>query len=379
MKSGHIGRVIGIGGALLVLAGVVLYLSQVEDLVDVEMKPPEEALPAVAVLSVRPESHKIQIESYASIRPRWAIHIASEVSGRVREVSDAALVGGRVEQGTILARIEAQRFEAEVAAAHLAVRQAELAVWQAENAKLLAERQFKRDARKPPNDLALKIPQLEIARASLKEAKARLNVAERQLRDTVIVAPFSGFVTERSVSPGQTISAGEKLLRLVDDRVFELVVQVGSQDWQLLDHPLKGGVATILNEDGVSIGTASVREAAGFLDEKTRQHKIFLEIKAEENDQILAGDFVKVAITGKKVDDTLRLPEAARTQEGHVWFVDDQDRLERKMPRLLYRTDAHIIVKADESDRGRMLRVVTIPLASFLPGQKVQPVDGETR
>jgi RND family efflux transporter MFP subunit len=377
-KSPLLARLVALGLSLMVLGAVVVYLDEAEDTIDVET---EEALVTtlpVTIEEVSAQTHTVRVEAYAAVAPRWKADITSAVSGRVIEVSDMALAGQRVEKGTILMRIEPTRYEVELSASELAVKQAELALWQAENARLLAKKQFQRDGRTPPNDLALKIPQLDIAKASLKQAKARLVAAKQQLDDTLIKAPFSGFVTTRAASPGQSVSVGDKLLNLVDDRIFELVIQVGSKDWALLAHPLKGSKADILNGKGDVIATASVREAAGFLDEKTRQHKIFLTIKAGENGQILSGDFLKVSLPGAEIQNALSLPESARTQEGYVWLVDDQSRLQRTSPEILFRQNDRIIVRSPNKDskgdaKEAKVNVVTTPLASFLPGQAVRP------
>lgn len=371
-------RLLALSGALIVLGAVIFFLSIAEDEIDVEAKLQSSVALPVSIEMVTPTDHEIMIEVYGSVKPRWSADVTAAVSGRVIEVSESALAGRRVNEGTILVRIEPSRYDVEFAGSELAVKEAELALWQARNANLLAEKQFKRDGREAPNALALKVPQLEIANANLKSAKARKIAAEQKLADTIIEAPFSSFVTERAVSPGQSVNVGDKLLRLVDDKVFELSLHVSSKDWALLAHPLKGQLADIIDKDGNDLAKAEIREAAGFLDEKTRQHRIFLTIDAKRNTRILSGDFVKTSLPGKNIANALSLPEAARTQEGYVWFVDAQSRLKRISPDILFRTKGRIIIKAPDLTDLTDYRVVTIPLASFLPGQKVQPQKTQT-
>lgn len=372
--SARLRRPLAIIGALIILAGVIGVLLETTDTADIEKKTEKRALQPVSVLHVAASDQPIRINVYAAITPRWTAGIASAVAGRVLAVSDNALAGKRVKKGDVLVRIDPLRYEAEVAAAELAVKQAELALWQAENATLLARKQFARDGRKPPNKLALKLPQLDIAQANLKQARTRRKVAAQQRRDTDIVAPFSGFVTSRAVSPGRSINVGDTLLTLIDDRVFELVADIGTKSWRLLDHPLKGQVARLLNEKGEMIARAKVRAAAGFLDQKTRQHKIFLDVSARNGGDVKSGDFVQVSLAGKTVRNALSLPEAARTQEGFIWFLDAQNRLQRVAPTILYRDKGRIIIRARELGKGSGWRVATTPLASFLPGQRVLPV-----
>ncbi len=363
-------RWIWISAALVMLCGVVLFLSAAEDTVDVSRtKAPPPAQP-VSVEIAPVSSETVEISAFAEVRPRWSAELRAAVTGRIVAVLDSALAGERVETGTTLITIEDSRYVAELAAAELALKQAQLALWQAGNANIVARAQFERTKTKPPNDLALKLPQLEIARSSVVSAKARVATATRQLGDATIVAPFSGFVTERFVSPGQTVNAGDRLLKLVDNTKFELTVELSRDDWALLKKPLAGLKARVADQNGAVIAEAKIRRGGGFLDEKTRQYRVFLEISDARDAQVLSGDFVRVILPGVTVPATLNIPASALTQEGHVWHVDAAGRLQRLAPDVLFRRQSRIVVRAPNG--AESWRIATTPLASFLPGQKVR-------
>ncbi len=354
--------------AISVLVGVLLFLSDAEDSVDVQRVTAPPPLRPVSV-EVRPVgAETVEIRSFAEVRPRWSAELRSAVSGRVLDVMDEALVGERVEAGTTLITIEASRYVAELNAAELALEEAELAQRRAQNATILAEREHKRNKIAAPNDLALRLPQLEIAKSAVVSANARVAAAQQQLDDATVVAPFSGFVTQRFVSPGQTVNVGDPLLKLVDDRIFELIVELSRADWALLEQPLAGLAADLVNQSGETVAQAMVRKAGGFLDETTRQYKVFLEV-TDPPTSLLSGDFVQVVLPGITVADALNIPASAFTQEGFVWHVDPDGRLQRLKPKVLFRRNDRIIIEAPEAlDQWR---VATTPLVSFLPGQMV--------
>ena len=220
------------------------------------------------------------------------------MSGRVTDVLESSLAGERVEAGTTLITIENSRYVAELAAAGLALKEARLALWKAKNATYVARKEYEASGTKPPNDLALRLPQLDIAKSSVASAEARVAAAKRQVDDAVVTAPFSSFVTERFVSPGQTVSPGERLVKLVDNASFELTVELGRRDWTLLRQPLAGLSAQVLNQNGDVVAQADIRRGGGFLDETTRQYKVFLAVSGPGAKKVLSGDFVRVVLPG---------------------------------------------------------------------------------
>lgn len=356
--------------ALFVLGGVALFLATAEDTVDVEQAkaPPPAQLVSIETVPVGPAT--VEVSSFAEIRPRWSAELRAAVSGRVTDVLESALAGERVRAGTTLITIENSRYVAELAAAELALKEARLALWQAKNATYVARKEYESSGTTPPNDLALRLPQLDIAKSSVASAEARVSAAKRQLDDAVVTAPFSSFVTERFVSPGQTVNTGERLVKLVDNATFELTVELGRNDWALLKRPLAGLTAQVLNQGGEVIAQADIRRGGGFLDETTRQYKVFLELSGPGSKRVLSGDFVRVMLPGITVPAALSIPASAFTQEGYVWHLDAEDRLQRVTPRVLFRRRGRIVIEAPEG--AGTWRIATTPLASFLPGQKVR-------
>ena len=357
--------------ALVVLAVVVLLLAETEDSADVSHKTAAPDVPVVSVLHLTKTEVTAQVSAFSELRPRWSAEIRAAVSGRIRTVHDAALAGTRVATGTPLFEVERTPYETAVTAAEMSVEEAKLARLRAQNTVTVARRQFARDGTEPPNDLALHLPDLRIAEKSLTSAQAQLAAARQQLADTVVTAPFSGFVTARLASLGQTVSAGEALVTLSDDSHYELTVELSQSSWALLDHPIAGGTARLFHRDGRSLGTAHIRQGGGFLDPQTRQMRVFLAV-SDPAEGVLAGDFLRVVFDGRRIANALTVPETALTRAGYVWLVDENDLLVRLSPEILFRSEGRITIDAPR-DLPAHWRVVRTPLASFLPGQRVSP------
>ncbi|MEO1191844.1 MAG: efflux RND transporter periplasmic adaptor subunit [Pseudomonadota bacterium] len=357
--------------ALGMLGGLLWYLYTAEYTLEaVEADDPRPA-PWVSIETVQPGSAVVEVMAFAEVRPRWSAELKAAVSGRITSVTTAALAGERVEEGTVLIEIERATYVAELAAAELSLKEAKLRLWQAQNAHLVARKEFERERVKPPNDLALRLPQLAIAESAVASAEARVSAARRQLEDATLIAPFAGFVTARYVSPGQTANAGDPLVKLVDDASFEMTVELSRHDWSLLKTPLAGLSASVIDQNAEVVATATIRQGGGFLDETTRQYKVFLEITGPESEKVLSGDFVRVALPGITVPNALEVPASALTQEGEIWHVDASSRLTRFTPTILFRRQDRLVIEAPAGTDT--LYVAITPLASFLPGQSVQP------
>ncbi len=363
-------RWLWIGAALFVLLAVLTLVWEVEDTADVAVSDASAPLPVVTVLDIVPAETVAMVTAFAELRPRWDADVRAAVPGRILAVHDAALAGGRVEAGDRLFSIESTPYETEVAAAELSLEQARLALLHAQNAVVLARGEFERAGAEPPNELALRLPQLRIAERSVASAEAQLDAARRRLADTEVVAPFSGFVIARMASLGQTVAAGESLVRLSDDQQLESVVEVNEADWGLLEQPIAGDTVRLFHRDGSELGQAQIREGGGFLDPSTRQRRIYLNVH-DPADDVLAGDFVRVQFTGRAMQNTLTVPEAALTRTGHIWFVGEDGLLGRFEPRILFRSGGHITLAAPND--AERFRIAATPLASFLPGQRVSP------
>ena len=359
-----------IGVAVMILIAGILLVWEAEDTANVNVSDAPSPAPLATVVEVVASEAIASVTAFAELRPRWDTEIRAAVSGRIIEVYDDALEGVRVEVGTPLLTVQKTQYQSALAAAELALEQAKLDHLNAQNHVVVARRQFEREGIEPPNELALRLPQLRIAERALASAEAQLETAQRQLDDTEITAPFSGYVTRRMVSLGQTIAVGEPLLHLSDDARFEAVVELSQADWALLEHPIAGQQVQMFSRNGDDLGRAVVRQGGGFLDQETRQPRIFLEVANSAAD-VLSGDFVRLDFSGRRMANTLTIPESALSRSGYVWAVSVDDRLERIQPTILFRSgNALTIAKPEGSGPWR---IALTPLASFLPGQRVSP------
>ena len=70
--------------------------------------------------------------------------------------------------------------------------------------------------------------QVALAEAQLAQARAALDVAQKKLRDTAILAPVAGVIEKKYVNPGAYVEAPTMVFTIVDNRRLELESPVPS-------------------------------------------------------------------------------------------------------------------------------------------------------
>jgi len=65
---------------------------------------------------------------------------------------------------------------------------------------------------------------IDLAKAQLEQARLSLTIAEKDLGDSLVVAPVSGWVSERFREPGEMAGAGTPVLRIEDLSLLEISV-----------------------------------------------------------------------------------------------------------------------------------------------------------
>lgn len=363
---------------LVALVGVVLYLETLEDVAEVTETGAEVTLRPVTVVDARIGNHAGTISVFAEVVPRWQVDLRSRVAGIVKDISPLALGGSRVPGDTVLLTLEEAPFLASVEEARHTLKNAEFGLRQKENKRDIALKDWRAvNPDEVPPEMAIHLPEVRVAEQSVAAAEARVGAAEFDLRSTTIRAPFNAIVTKRRVSPGQSVNEGDVLFSLLDDSQLDIRVSLSPNEWRSLAANWEDGRADLFDDAGSHIGTAKVKRGGGFLEPQSRRYQLFLEVDRSSETLALPGQFVRVALKGQQVENTLRIPESALTQNGFVWIVDPADRLQRYEASALFRNSGDVVVKApDDASAGDVLRIVRLPMSAYLPGQVVAPVSG---
>ena len=194
----------------------------------------------VGVDAVREEPYTQTVQVIGRLVSRRAGVVAARTRGPVGEMR--VDVGDRVEQGDIVAVLVTDRpgSEKDLRAAEVAAAQASLATAGAEVSLKRQELARLEGLRKSPafskgsfedkrQEVVIAESRLAEARAALVSARAQLRLAEINLGDAEIRAPYAGVVTQRHTEVGSHVDIGDSVVSLVDDHNLEVEADVPAE------------------------------------------------------------------------------------------------------------------------------------------------------
>ncbi len=133
-----------------------------------------------------------------------SVRLTTPVSGVVKAVFVEP--GQRVKKGDKLLALDDVRFQAKLMEVEAGVTRAKQEAEEAEKDLKRAEELYARGVSSTTELDAVKLRHVR-AGASLKEAQARQIIAQKNLDDTVLRAPFDGVVKSREAEPGMFVPA----------------------------------------------------------------------------------------------------------------------------------------------------------------------------
>ncbi|QNR22576.1 efflux RND transporter periplasmic adaptor subunit [Croceimicrobium hydrocarbonivorans] len=201
------------GVAILALMAFQLYNNKVEMAENAKLS--EISSDAIPVETTKASRKILEEETTADgqLEPVTDLMVISETQGRVIRVLRKK--GSTVSKGDLLAEVENDLLEAEVAAT------------EANYLKLKADQErFSKLAEQN----AVTQRQLEDIGIGLKNAEAQYKSAQKRLSNTYIRATASGFINDDFIQEGSYIGGGAKLYEIVDDQQLRLNVKLTARD-----------------------------------------------------------------------------------------------------------------------------------------------------
>ena len=350
----------------------------------------------VTVQNISCSAYPARITALGEVNPLWQSTIKARVDGLIVYLNPKLQPGSRVKKGEVLVKIQETAYLAQVSEDKNRVALAEVDLLKEEREAKEAQKNWERSGLKgaPANDLVLRKPQLNSARAGLNAAQKALALSKTRLSYTKICAPFDGVILERKVNPGESLLAGDEVFTLYGIDTAEVAIHVSAEQLSLLglnlskedtekapplSGPDKSAAARLESTQQNASWQARVVRTGQRLDSGSRLQTLFLQVAQPmaQTPPLLPGTFVRVEITGHKVAGLLCLPETALTKQGVVWFVDGTNRLEPVHAKPVFYGNGVVYIHAGETNSQKTVRVAVSPNASFAAGLLVQPKQKE--
>lgn len=174
----------------------------------------EETTPAILVETTQPVIQRVEhhIRSVGSFLPDDQVTISPEIEGKVKKI----LVdeGYIIKEGQLLVQLEDRRQRLAAAEAEAKIRENEI------NLAYLSTTLNRREELWKKNILSKQaydeiLSQVNLAKARADSLLAALGRARKDLEDTKIYSPLDAIITEKIISEGEYVDAGDALLKAV--------------------------------------------------------------------------------------------------------------------------------------------------------------------
>ncbi len=343
--------------------------------------------PRVRVLQAQPRSVGLSVNTHGTVAPRSESDLVPQVSGPVVRVAPSLVSGGFFEEGEVLLEIDPRdyRVALERARATLVRSESEYARAEKELGRLLTlrERNVASDSQVDDAENAERV-----AGAAVREARAQLEQAERDLDRTRLRAPFRGRVREESVGVGQFVNRGSPIAKLYATDYAEVRLPISDRELGFLElpvlrangHSAEPGPRVTLRAEFAGAEHSwqgALDRTEGEIDARSRMIHVVARVQDPyaqgDRPPLAVGLFVRAEIEGRRVEGAYVLPRSAlhggADGRYRVWVVDGEDRLRAREVEVL-RAQQEQVVIGGGLEPG--LQVVVSPLETPIEGMAVR-------
>lgn len=333
---------------------------------------PPKPFQEVETITARKQDLKVAILAQGTIEPASVTRAAAEVEGTVIAVSPEFKVGGNFKAGDVLLEIDPSDYKAALAQAEASLAEAKLKLAEEEMRAVQAKRDWDHLARpgQNPNDLALRIPQLEAARTGVAAMEAAVAKANRELERTKLRAPYDGRIREKLVDIGTHVGKAGPLAEFYATGTLEVRLPVPRQDAAFFD--LNGQEITLRESSGQAREwTAIIDRTEGEIQRESRSIIVVARIDGKAPNAPLPGQFVHTEIGGRVIPDVVRVPRRAFATSDHVMVVGDGHTVTTRLVKVL-RTEKDDVLVSEGIADGEQLCVTA--LTAVIEGMEVKVV-----
>ncbi len=292
----------------------------------------------VETIAAEQSNHPIVVEVMGQVMPARQAILKAQVSGEVISVSEQFAPGGYFKQDEEILRIDPSDYELDVKVRKASVRQSVASLRLEMGQQAIAKDELKileksTGKKLKSSDLALRKPQLEQARADHDSAKANLELAELNLKRTILSAPFNALITERNTNIGNVIGTQDTLATLVGTDEYWIEAEIPVQHLRWLSIPKaatdSGTKAMIELDGGRGERQGHLLRTNGSVDTQTRLAGILISVpdplalqsdKMQPQFPLILGDYVKVSLIGKELKNIVRIPQSYIRDGNTIWI-----------------------------------------------------------
>lgn len=346
--------------ACILIAGLVMMAACRND------QAPQAPLTRVKAVTAEIVDYAPSIVLTGVIAARTQTELSFRVSGKISE--RLVNVGDHVIKGQVLARLDPDEQEADLAAAKAGVASGDAALRQMA-AAFERQKELLTRGNTTRRDYDQAEAALRSAQAQLDQAHADLQQAEDQVSYTQLKSDADGIITARSAEVGQVVAQAQPVYTLAHDgprdaifNVHEWVLNNGTSDKDLT-------ISLLINPSVTTVG--DVREISPAVNPATETVSVKVGLRSTPHEMTLGA---LVNGTGPlRTEKVVLLPWAALFDVGGkpaVWTIDPTSNMVSTKPIVIYRYTKDRIAVLSGLQAGEV--VVSAGVQLLRPNQKVE-------
>ncbi len=369
---------VGIGGAS--------YLEKTAP--QAKKRTPKHNIPIVKTKRLVPAPQQVILSAMGAVVPAKEMTLKTRVSGQVQSTHPEFIEGGLIPAGRRVLKIDPKDYELAIARAQSDVANAQYQLKVEMGYQDVARREWALLGSGSTDDnqeaeLALRKPHLAKARSDLAAARADLEKARLDLARTEVMAPFNAIVRKKSVEVGSQVTAQGELAELVGTDQYRIQVSLPVERLTWIRIPRtnreKGAAATILYRGNRLEGR--VTRLLSDLESQGRMARVLVTVNdplrlAAEGEKsappLLIGEYVRVEIKGKKIENAFRIPRNALRNNDTIWTLTDAHTLKIMPVTTIWRDVQSVLIKEGITPG---LNLIVSDLAMAVDGIALKPAD----
>lgn len=316
-------------------------------------------IPAVETRVVQPATVQLSLASQGILQPATEVQLVSQLAGRITYIAPGLVAGGSFRQGDVLLKTDPARLQMELQKARANLAQARL---NEQEIKAGLEARSAIDRQQAASQLASGKPQRELAEAGTAAALAAYQLAQQQLADSELTAPFSGRVLARSVELHEQLSPGMPIARIYANDRFQVRLPVTRQQLALVQTADDGKPgSTVVIHDPVSgiRWQGHIQRSEGHVAANRLVYLVaaleLAQLPADRRHQVLPGSLVQAEISSRPIDNVIAIPAAALRANNTVWLLGPDKRLQIRSVELLHRDRDQVYLTAGLTAGERLI------------------------
>ncbi|MDD2384736.1 MAG: efflux RND transporter periplasmic adaptor subunit [Sulfurospirillaceae bacterium] len=376
--------IINIGASLLIL-GIGFLVSQ-KLLTTAPQAPKQKQITTgtiIETINIAPSTQPIIIQTIGSIEASASTIISAKVAGRIIEINPNFLLGGIVKKGDVLVQIDKTDYHAALNQAKAALLSAKAALQIELGQQASAKKELELSTMQPTElskSLVLREPQLEQAKATILQYEAAYEIAQNNLNETTVKAPYDGVITKKSSELGSYVTNQSTIAEVVATNTFWIKANIPLSYLKFLntmdEQDLSKLPITLLDKNESLHVSAKIIKLLPELDNITKQAQLLIAIKdplnlhhsKEMNRTILLGDTLSVHIQGKRYENIFAMPSSLLRANSTVWVMTDKNELSIKPVHVLYKNNQSILIDEGLTPNDK---IITTYLTAPVEGMKV--------